>query len=113
MYAFVDVVLKSYNRILQQQLATLQLRDREVVGRGMGNRLGQFGLKRPVLLFEFRKVHWHRHTIGLHKSIFPSRMEFCHDFWDKSMAVCCASQQFGRRAPFVAPFRLLRLTSAG
>jgi hypothetical protein len=53
----------------------------------MRNRLGQFGLKRPVLLFEFRKVHWHRHTMGLHKSIFPSRMEFCHDSPDKSMAV--------------------------
>jgi hypothetical protein len=113
MYAFVHFVLKLDDRILQQQLATLQLRDREVVSRGMRNRLGQFGLKRPVLLFEFRKVHWHRHTMGLHKSIFPSRMEFCHDSPDKSMAVCCAPQQIHRCGPFVAAFRLLRLTPAG
>jgi hypothetical protein len=46
-----------------------------------------------MLLFQIRKVRWHRHTIGLHKSIFfPSRPEFCHDSRPKSMDTYCAAQ---------------------
>lgn len=92
MYTFVDVVLKPRDRVFQLQLAALQRGNREVVGRGMCNRLGQFGLKRPMLLFEIHKLRWHRHTIGLHKSIFPSRREFCHESRRKSMEIYCASQ---------------------
>jgi hypothetical protein len=85
MYAFVGVVLKPCDRVFQMQLAALQRGNREVVGRGMCNCLGQFSFKRPVLLFQIHKLRWHRHTIGLHKSIFPSRMEFCHESRGKSM----------------------------
>lgn len=93
MYAFVNVVLKTCDRVFELQLAALQCGNREVIGRRMRNCFGQFGFERPVLLFQICKVLWHRHTIGLHKSIFfPSRPEFCHESRRKSMASYCAAQ---------------------
>jgi hypothetical protein len=47
------------------QLATLQLRQLEIVGGGMLEGFGYFVFKHPVPLFEFRKMRRCGHVSGL------------------------------------------------
>ena len=52
---------KALDLVLYLQLATLQFRNLEVVGRRMGHRIGDFVFERPVLPFKFRKMRLHGH----------------------------------------------------
>jgi hypothetical protein len=55
--------------VFHQQLATLQLRNLEAVGRRMVHRFGDFVLERAVPSFKFRKMRLHRHVGWLLKPL--------------------------------------------
>ena len=65
--------------VLHQQLAALELGDLEIVGRRMGERLGEFRLECPVPFLQFRKMRLDGHVRVLLGQIASLTGQVCHE----------------------------------
>src|SRR5882672_150215 len=103
-HAHAGVVSHTCDFVFDEQFATLQLGNLQIIDRRMLERLGEFVLKRLVPSFELCKMRLNSHGKGLLVR-FGLTTKLCHAEPTKSTDSHCAAQQIGgfvTRTPPVA-----------
>jgi hypothetical protein len=86
-------VAQPFDLVLHLQFFTLELHDSQVIDRGMGQAVVEFGFERLMLFFEFREMRLHRHEECLLNQWHPDELSLAQTQFKSDGTLGRAPQQ--------------------